>query len=396
MKGMYGHRNIDEELFKQWVLKWEEQDYIDYLRGIYKGNLQISNDRIKEMVRSIKELVKHLSGVDDGKLIDTVQMAMNPAMLYCYFRNGSNKLLIGNFHEVLLEASDYATHKKLLSGYDHDYLERGGIVIKNNGQIIGYIGEMSDLFWQTYFDEFVIQSENGDIKYSRNHDEEFTLQLWAVQNLEQNEMDNLIEKILYNCSVNLGLNFKRGKFDPCRKLKGNKNEFELELNNHVYELAPLLYFNFANDTSTSRHQYLSYYQVMEFYYRRAIKIAGLSRPNELAVITYIVNRAITKDEILSWLQSSDFLIRYYTIENAQYVSLVTLNLNDEELIDLVAKRIYYVRCSLVHAKEAMNIDDNFIPNMNDTVIDAEIRLVMFVAHRVMEYWNLMDQLQARE
>lgn len=41
---------------------------------------------------------------------------------------------------------------------------------------------------------------------------------------------------------------------------------------------------------------------------------------------------------------------------------------------------------MVHSKEAPN-DVNFIPNLNDEIIDKEISLIKYVAEKVLYKWS---------
>ena len=60
----------------------------------------------------------------------------------------------------------------------------------------------------------------------------------------------------------------------------------------------------------------------------------------------------------------------------------------EDIINKISRRIYSIRCSLVHSKEAPE-NSNFIPNLNDEILDKEVPLIKFVASKVIENSNLI-------
>ena len=81
------------------------------------------------------------------------------------------------------------------------------------------------------------------------------------------------------------------------------------------------------------------------------------------------------------------LLEYYTMENQSYPSVIPINLQ-EDIISTITRRIYSIRCSLVHSKESSE-NSNFIPNLNDEILDKEVPLIKFVASKVIENSNLI-------
>lgn len=381
MIGLYRHRNIDDNKLRDWVLAWDEQRYVEYVFSLIKGSYEDLDTVLRQDVQLVKSLASRGWDGEKGYFFDTLIKSMNQFMINCYFRASSSVASVANFHEILIEPSDYYTNKCLMKGFD--YVEKGNIYISCGGDVIGNIGNMSDLFWHSFYDEYTFQDDFGGISHTRNNDQVFTLQIWKSDNLEDiNELDELVEKILYDCSVKLGLNFKRAKFDDFSKKVGHSNQYSLKVSeDNNYERTPLQYFNFANYTSIGRHKYLAYYQVIEFYFIRARKQIKLASIKELDLVNYILNTALNENEIRGWFYSNDEN-RYYTTSNDKYSSMVTINLG-EDLIELLAKRVYFIRCSLVHSKEAPK-DANFVPNLNDAIIDKEVALIKFLASKVIE------------
>jgi hypothetical protein len=381
--GLYGHRNIGNERLKEWIIAWNSEDYVKFFGDYFRieQNTEIENFLSKQ-VELVKKAVLNISVSDKNSLFDEVLKYLTEAMFYCYFRFDSSTAYCANYYEVLIEFADESTKKKLLKGYE--YIETGSIALEKNGEVIGHIGQMSDLFWHTFYDKYIVENY-GAIENARNNEKDITLQIWNDKLFENEEQFyTLIEQILFECNVTLGLSFKRTRFESDSKLEGFATQTILSLNNNELEETPLRYFNFANYTKISRHKYLAYYQVLEFFFTRVVKKARFSKPNELLIVQYIVNTTLIESEVTTWLEGSIDKGRHFTEPSKNYPLLIPIITTD--IIESVAKRIYTVRCSLVHSKEAPK-DVNFIPNLNDEIIEKEIPLIKYVAEKVIYKWG---------
>ncbi|HZG81781.1 MAG TPA: hypothetical protein VEZ13_13515 [Brevibacillus sp.] len=381
--GLYGHRNIEDGRLKEWITAWNPQDYIDFFQSYFGIEHKIDDEGFLTIqVERVKKAVLNVSVPDDRYLFDVVMRYMTEAMFYCYFRYDSSTAYCGNYYEVLIEFADESTKKKLIKGYE--YVQTGGITLEKNGEVIGHIGQMSDLFWHTFYDQYIVE-DYGAIEHARNNEKDITLQIWNDKVFENTEQFyKFIEQILSECNVNLGFSFKRSRFENESKLKGYTSNTKLCLSNIELEETPLRYFNFANYTKIPRHKYLAYYQVLEFFFTRAVKEARFPKPNELFIVKYIATNSITESEVVSWLEEITGRGKYYTEPSEKYPALFPLNAT--EIVESVATRIYSIRCSLVHSKEAPK-DANFIPYLNDEIIDKEISLIKYVAEKVLYKWS---------
>ncbi|MGE9753265.1 hypothetical protein ACQP3R_10185 [Bacillus inaquosorum] len=381
--GLYGHRNIEDERLKEWIKTWEAENYIHFFSNYYGVGMNAEfKDSLAKQVELVKQASSSITVSEDRYLFDEVMKYMTPEMFYCYFRYDSSTAYCGNYYEVLIEFADELTKKKLIKGYG--YVQTGGITLEKNGEVIGHIGQMSDLFWHTFYDQYIIE-DYGAIEHARNNDKDITLQIWndkVFENAEQ--FYKFIEQILFECNVNLGFGFKMSRFENESKLKGQTSNTKLCLSNIELEETPLRYFNFANYTKIPRHKYLAYYQVIEFFFTRAVREARFPKPNELLIVKYIATNSITELEVVTWLDDIKSRGKHYTEPSEKYPALFPLKAT--EIVESVAKRIYSIRCSLVHSKEAPN-DANFIPNLNDEIIDKEISLIKYVAEKVLYKWS---------
>jgi|GEM_PF-6199108 len=327
MGGLYGHRNIEEERLKEWIISWKSEDYVKFFCN-YFGVEQDSEfkDFLRKQVETVKKVVLNISVSDKSYLFDEVIQYMTEAMFYCYFRFDSSTAFSGNYYEVLIEFADESTKKKIIKGYD--YIETGGITLEKNGEVIGHIGHMSDLFWHTFFDQYIVEN-HGAIENARNNEKDITLQIWNDKLFENAEQFyTLIEQILFECNVTLGLSFKRTRFESDSKLEGFATRATLSLNNNELEETPLRYFNFANYTKIPRHKYLAYYQVLEFFFTRVVKEARFPKPKELLIVQYIANTTLIESEFMKWLEGRMDKGRQFTEQSKSYPSLIPIITTD--------------------------------------------------------------------
>jgi len=237
---------------------------------------------------------------------------------------------------------------------------------------------MSDLFWYAYKDQYIVGNRDG-IENVRDNSQAFTIQLWNEDGVE--DLDERVERILFDCSSELHLDFKRAVFDAYETETGEAYRIEFEMNQETYERVPIHYFNFANYSPAARHKYLSYYQVIEYFYTRAMKETNLSSRKELDIVTYIISKSISEESLVSWIEESG----YYTNSVEGYPALRQIKLGNE-VIQQVSNRIYSIRCSLVHSKEAAG-NSNFIPNLNDQILNLELPLTKFISKSVLISWG---------
>ena len=148
--GIYGHRNIENERLEEWIKTWNVEDYRNFFRNYYGIEIEPKLESIlSEQVEVVKKVSSSITASDDIYLFDAIMKHATPAMYYCYFRYDTSTAYCGNYYEVLLEFADETTKKMLIKGYD--YVQVGGITLEKGGEVIGHIGQMSDLFWQTFF-----------------------------------------------------------------------------------------------------------------------------------------------------------------------------------------------------------------------------------------------------
>ena len=155
MGGLYGHRNLNDALLREWVLSWDAKLFVDYIKSIQNEVNEEFETFLLESVEIVKGVASQEWSEEKGFFYDVIRGFMSEYMTYTYFRSNSSTASVANFHEVLLEPADSYTRKSLIQGYD--YLQRGGIEIHHKGDLVGHIGEISDLFWNTFYDQYVVE-----------------------------------------------------------------------------------------------------------------------------------------------------------------------------------------------------------------------------------------------
>ena len=235
-----------------------------------------------------------------------------------------------------------------------------------------------------------------------------SLQLLDVYGLNENEIHDIINNVLFRCSTELGLNFKVYHIDPLITEDGISGNYELHQNMTHYDGVPVMYFNNAFSQDDVRMQYLSYYHVIEYYFVRAqnnsfvdaIQAAGcLSVPlkhnelhkllkrytsstKELDSLKLVLTKAIDVQNIMEWLALDSDRIRYFA-NNAIPGIVLNVALSETDFIARLANRIYHFRCAIAHAKG--DVDAYMaMPEISHNEIEKEILLIRIVAENVIK------------
>ncbi|MDR3543155.1 MAG: hypothetical protein P4L69_19650 [Desulfosporosinus sp.] len=415
---LYGERYIDNEKLKKWVNQWEIGRAIDAVSK--KINVSQAAQEFKNLMLLQIEFAKELGDkIQDESYYDCLLTCISPAIMDAYFKFDNSSIKLANFYELLLFPADMETKKKLIKGYESGgYQEIGKVIIQNEGRNVGNIGEKSDLIWSVFYNDFIVNIEEGEAvisTHTHNHEEYLTLQLFNADEYTDEALENYVQEILYNCSIKLSLNFRKASVHPLYKEIGNAGEYTLDFERKKFEDIPLLYFNSTFDDISARIKFLSYYQVIEYYYVRAnnnlmankLVDAGIADHNtfdpkvltklckeyrkgsvEDEAIKLVLERAIDINEFKAWLNADPIRREKYTNNTDPDLTKLNINLSrDERIIASLCKRIYSLRCSIVHSKA--DIDEMlFIPDLNDGKLVDETPLMSYVASKVLEAWGI--------
>ena len=131
-------------------------------------------------------------------------------------------------------------------------------------------GEKSDLIWAVFYEYFINENEDGSIDHVySNHEKYLSIQLFNVENMTHDEITSRVNEILLHISMEYDMDFKVFEVDALIKNEGVSPILRVEYNPTGFEEIPMFYLENANNTNDERFKFLSYYQVVEYFFVRA-------------------------------------------------------------------------------------------------------------------------------
>ena len=285
---MYGDRHIKINDLKTWALQLSVDD-------IKSGNIGgmdvvVNSLEVEILKLQVETFKKGLNNLEDGDDWRILQRVCSPLFYNAFFKVGNNAIRIANYYECLIVPSDIETKKKIIQGFD--YLDIGAINLYNEDKAVGCIGMKSDLIWSVLYDYFIFEDESGAIIHTIPcHEEIMSIQLIDINHLSIREIEHIVKEILLKCSVELGLNFKVVKLDKKLRDRGIDAIYNLNIQENEYEIEPLMYFDNGIGTDDIRMKYLSYYQVLEYFFYRVQNYRLLE---QIQSVKYIENDKVNE------------------------------------------------------------------------------------------------------
>lgn len=389
---MYEENYINIDKFKKWVLNWDE-NFLDVKDPFYK--LEIAT------IKGCKNIINFVNSIEDFLPCTTINIFNK------YFKNKNASINVGTYFETMIEPADSKTYKKIIKGFENEIKEIGKINLYKNGKLIGRINEMTDLWWTIYINDFTnssqLMSEDGSFTNSIDPGKILTLKLFDID--EKINIDVLIEKIIFQCSNELNLNFRTMNIDQTDNIEGLNLEFNLEILEEKLEFEPLMYFNSANYTPLKTMKYLSYYQVLEYFYRTvneeqfkqvlqsSIQTNGeinfdkvmpavkefKGNLKEIPSLKLLLKVENIYEQFKSWILTNNEINNYIT--EKKIINLSTADIFYKTL----SKEIHHTRCSIVHSKK--NIEGNtFISN--ESLSSKQILILKQIS-----YWVIKSRVE---
>ena len=399
----YAHTSVKLDLLKEWTRNLDVEEVIRKSGlGLYG---KYSDEKIcRELLDGFRSNVENLNEGDDWR---ETTLVLNKALMPAIFKVADNAIKVANFYEILVEASDVATKKKLIKGYDS--LDVGYLHIKNGEQFIATIGEKSDLMWAVLFELFIKEDVFSINHTLPQHESIMALQLYDVWEKTDEGIRRIVDEIIFKCSTELDMHFKVVHLDKKITKEGVSGYYELHTKIGEYEHIPMMYFNSALAIEDVRIKYLSFYQVAEYYYNRAQNhnlvdtiIAGnyidatninhkslkkalidyVASTTERESLKLVLKKAINITDLQRWVQSSaDYENRYCHSCNAKMD--LDFSKPEDKILGRLMERIYSYRCSIAHAKG--DIDEYVaLPEASNAEISNELPLIRYVAERVIK------------
>lgn len=394
---LYAHTSVKLDLLKEWSRNLDVEEVIRRSGlGLYG---KYSDEKMcRGLLNAFQRCVEDLKEGDDWR--NTTHI-LNKALMPALFKVSDNAIKVANYYEILIEASDVATKKKLIKGYD--YLDVGYLHIKNGNQCIATIGEKSDLMWAVLFELFIKEGLYSINHTLPQHESIMALQLYDVCGKTDEEIRMVVDEIIFKCSAELGMQFKIVHLDEKITEEGISGYYELLTQIGEYEHIPMMYFNNAFASNDIRMQYLSYYHVLEYFYVRAQNYELIDKLNAGFVLSYpirhndlrkvlnsyknsttekeslklVLKRTINIDDFKVWVKEVPERLSRITTSGVPEID-VCLTATDEKIVSKLANRIYFFRCSIAHAKGDI---DEFValPEVSSEEIKQELPIVRWVA-----------------
>lgn len=342
-------------------------------------------------------------------------LQMSQSFMDAFIRTKRNAIHIANYYECFVICANIETKKKIIQGYSETE-NIGEVGLYDGKKKVGSIGQKSNLIWSVYYPYFIKESSNGVIYHTlANHHEILTLQLWNVENKQEEEIIDYIDNILVKLSMQKDLSFK--KINPIREWLdfGHAKIYGLQVPRRSLESIPLKYLNYAITCEDPRMAFLHYYQVIEFFFVRAqnekvisefhsegifnnskpidhgllrrILKSYTSNARELESLKLVLQKAIDVQKFKNYINEQKERKYLYTCDISINEKMkINLKKPDKAIIDKYAERIYTIRCAIAHAKG--DIDEYLaIPTLNDSDISRELPLLKIIAYKVLLTWG---------
>lgn len=399
---LYGHTYININSLKRWVNSLS----VDEIQSVDVGgyNLEIK-DETKELLelqlQGFSECINRMHEGDDWRKYEGI---ISHAFYNAFIRLDNSSIRMGDFYECLIEPSNLKTYKKIIKGFD--YLDIGAIHMKDSaGNAVASIGEKSDLIWEVFYGYFVNENEDGSIDHVySNHEKYLSIQLFNVEALSKEEIVARVDEILLHVSMVYDMDFKVFEVDSLIKCEGEAPILRVEYTPTGFEEVPMFYLSNANNTNDERFKFLSYYQVIEYFFVRTqnyyfleeLKSIDMNNvnhnelrkilanykkvTNEREALKLVLKRAIDIPKFKTWINSNS---EHFDIYCRSQGYKIDLSKEDKKIISNIVERVYGYRCSIAHAKG--DVEEYIaIPNISRKIIAAEIPLVKYLAYEVIK------------
>lgn len=399
---LYDHTYINIDSLKRWV----NTISLDGIQSVDVGgyNLEIKDETKELLELQLQGFAECINRMHEGDDWRKYQGIISHTFYNAFIRLDNSSIRMGDFYECLIEPSNLKTYKKIIKGFD--YLDIGAIHMKDSaGNTVATIGEKSDLIWAVFYEYFINENEDGSIDHVySNHEKYLSIQLFNVENLTEEEIAARVNEILLHVSMVYDMDFKVFEVDSLIKSEGEAPILKVEYTPTGFEEVPMFYLSNANNADDERFKYLSYYQVIEYFFVRAqnyyfldelksIDVNNVNHnelrkilanykkvSNEREALKLVLKSAIDIPKLKTWINSNSEYIDIYC--NSQDYK-IDLSKDDKKIISNIVERVYGYRCSIAHAKG--DVEEYIaVPTISREIIAAEIPLVKYLAYEVIK------------
>lgn len=397
---LYGDRYISCAALKRWVktLDVTPFTFVD-VGGRTIELIPAHKDAIRAQLDLFSQSVDALNDGDDWR---SLQGILSPLFYNMFFRVDNNAVRVANYYECFIIPSNIKTYKKIISGFD--YQDIGAVHIYDGDTPVAIIGAKSDLIWNVFYDYFINEEDAGDVVHTHMNPEKYmSIQLVDVENLSIEEIGALVNELLLRVSMEHDLDFTIAELDATYKLPGQAPIYKSQFHSLEFEHIPALYFSNALHSSDARMAYLSYYQVLEYFFVRAQNYNFLAQYNALPMspinhnslrkvlqnyktgqseresLKLVLKKAIDITAFKTWLGEDANRTTQYCHSG---IAPIDPTKNDDKIIAILAERIYTFRCAIAHSKG--DIDEFIaIPSVSDKAVLKEIELIKYLSYEAL-------------
>lgn len=397
---LYGHTKISIESLKRWAkaISTDEVSQIDIGGTLIELDAD-AREMLNLQTQAFAYQVDTLKPGDDWR---TCLYTVSQMFLNAFIRVDNSSIQIADFYECLIVPCNMKTYKKIIKGFDS--IDVGAIHIRSNDEsAIATIGVKSDLIWTTFYDYFINENDDGSINHTySNHEQYLSIQLFNVEGKSTRELSSIVNEILLRVSMEYDMDFKVFEVDSMFKYIGDCPIYNMRFVPTGFEQIPMLYLTNAINSSDERLAYLSYYQVIEYFFVRSQNYFFLNRlsnidiqnvnhnelrkvlsdykrvSNERAALKLVFLRAIDVNAFKNWLSLHPKYLEIYC--NSETLSL-DISKTDSKIIDQLVERVYSYRCSIAHAKGDVE-EFIAIPLLSKEKISSELPLLKYLAFEV--------------
>lgn len=397
------HVNI--EALKRWVNRLS----VDTISQVEIGGnlIKLENQTLEIIKIQIEEFSKIINCLKQGDEWSTYPSSISTLFYNIFIRIDNSSIRIADFYECLIVPSNIKTYKKIIQGFD--YIDVGSINIRDDhGNRIATIGIKSDLIWTTFHEYFITENKYGRINHSySNHEQYLSIQLFDVEGFELNELYSIVNEILLCVSMEYDMDFKIFEVDSMYKQIGDNLVYNMNYATTGFEQIPMLYLTNAINSADERLSYLSYYQVIEYFFVRAQNYSFLNKfsiidihnvnHNELrkvlvdykkvsterAALKLVLLSAVNITKLKNWLSSNSKNHEIYC--NSDVLKIDTSK-TDIKVTEQLVERVYAYRCSIAHSKG--DVEEYIaIPSLSRKKIANELPLLKYLAFEVISNYS---------
>ncbi len=223
-----------------------------------------------------------------------------------------------------------------------------------------------------------------------------------------------------NVSANISVQLAPERFPRKRDFHRDEEKVTLSQPRYEYDIEPLsMYWHAENMMGMPLQEYFSYYQAIEYYFTvysfeeaqrkvrnllknplfnidndkdlskvlNIVKYSNSSNSfgNELSQLKATIKACVNLDELREWIVNDFERTAYFESKKAKKISKTTIKASflDDDFIDAIAKRIYEIRCRIVHTKGTDDNVDILHPFSNEAnEIKHDLELISILCTKV--------------